>query len=78
VSCASTDANGRGRPIRSLIMPWCPKCVSAVKNVAIGESDRVFHLGDFAYGCSLAHARAIFGRLNGHKTLLLSGHAKWQ
>ncbi|MBK3398118.1 metallophosphoesterase [Methylobacterium ajmalii] len=67
-----SERMGRPRPFASveahdefLISMW---------NNRVRQSDRVFHLGDFAYGCSLAHARAIFGRLNGHKTLLRGNH----
>ncbi len=43
-------------------------------NSRVRKDDRVFHLGDFAYGCSLSHTRNIFNRLNGHKTLLRGNH----
>jgi len=34
----------------------------------------VIHLGDFAYGCSASHARSIYDRLAGHKTLIRGNH----
>ncbi|APX86001.1 metallophosphoesterase [Methylorubrum extorquens] len=43
-------------------------------NNRVRPTDRVFHLGDFAYGCGLQHARSIFARLNGHKTLIRGNH----
>ncbi|SFL00374.1 metallophosphoesterase [Methylorubrum salsuginis] len=43
-------------------------------NNRVCRDDRVFHLGDFAYGCSLAHARSVFERLNGRKTLIRGNH----
>ncbi|BAQ49607.1 metallophosphoesterase [Methylobacterium aquaticum] len=43
-------------------------------NNRIRKDDRVFHLGDFAYGCSQKHASGIFDRLNGHRTLLRGNH----
>lgn len=43
-------------------------------NNRVRPTDRVYHLGDFAYGCSLAHARSIFDRLNGHRTLIRGNH----
>lgn len=46
----------------------------AAWNNRVRPGDRVFHLGDFAYGCSQAHARGIFDRLAGHKTLIRGNH----
>lgn len=46
----------------------------AAWNNRVRATDRVFHLGDFAYGCSMKHAEAIFARLNGHKTLCRGNH----
>jgi len=43
-------------------------------NAAVHPEDTVWHLGDFAYRCSEAHARAIFGRLNGRKLLIRGNH----
>lgn len=43
-------------------------------NNRVRPGDRVFHLGDFAYGCSQKHARAVFDRLNGHRTLIRGNH----
>ncbi|BCM83812.1 metallophosphoesterase [Methylobacterium indicum] len=43
-------------------------------NNRVRPGDRVYHLGDFAYGCSLAHARSIFDRLNGRKVLIRGNH----
>jgi calcineurin-like phosphoesterase family protein len=43
-------------------------------NNRVRPGDRVFHVGDFAYGCSMKHAEAIFSRLAGHKTLLRGNH----
>lgn len=43
-------------------------------NNRVCKHDRVFHLGDFAYGCSHAHARQVFERLNGVKFLVRGNH----
>jgi calcineurin-like phosphoesterase family protein len=46
----------------------------AAWNNRVRAEDCVLHLGDFAYGCSLKHAREIFDRLNGVKTLIRGNH----
>lgn len=46
----------------------------AAWNNRVRADDRVFHLGDFAYGCSRAHARSVFDRLNGRKFLIRGNH----
>ncbi|CAA2145136.1 hypothetical protein MBLL_04258 [Methylobacterium bullatum] len=43
-------------------------------NAAVRPEDTVWHLGDFAYRCSEAYARAIFSRLNGRKFLVRGNH----
>lgn len=48
--------------------------IVAAWNNRVRANDRVFHLGDFAYGCSMKHAEGIFSRLNGHKTLCRGNH----
>ncbi|WP_200917671.1 MULTISPECIES: metallophosphoesterase [Methylobacterium] len=67
-----SDRMGRPRPFGSreehdehLVSAW---------NNRVRPGDRVFHVGDFAYGCSMKHAEAIFSRLAGHKTLLRGNH----
>ena len=66
---------GRPRPFSS-VEEMDEAMVSAWNN-RIRPSDRVFHLGDFAYGCSQKHARSIFERLNGHRTLIRGNHEAW-
>ena len=63
---------GRPRPFSSV--EEMDEHMIALWNNRITPNDRVFHLGDFAYGCSLAHARSVFARLNGHKTLVRGNH----
>lgn len=46
----------------------------AAWNNRVRRDDRVYHLGDFAYGTGMAHARSIFDRLNGVKTLIRGNH----
>jgi calcineurin-like phosphoesterase family protein len=67
-----SDRMGRPRPFGSreehdehLVSAW---------NNRVRASDRVIHLGDFAYGCSASHARSIYDRLAGHKTLIRGNH----
>lgn len=67
-----SDRMSRPRPFASreehdehLVAAW---------NNRVRPGDRVFHLGDVAYGCSLAHARSVFDRLVGHKTLIRGNH----
>jgi calcineurin-like phosphoesterase family protein len=43
-------------------------------NAVVGPRDEVWHLGDFAYNCSLAHAESIFKRLRGRKHLIWGNH----
>jgi len=43
-------------------------------NARIRDDDLVYHVGDFAYGCSHARAREIFDRLRGRKHLFLGNH----
>ncbi|ACS39417.1 metallophosphoesterase [Methylorubrum extorquens] len=43
-------------------------------NNRVRRDDTVIHLGDFAYGCSLSHAQAVFSRLNGRKYLIRGNH----
>lgn len=50
------------------------EAIIAAWNNRIRPEDRVIHLGDFAYGCSLKHAESIFSRLRGHKTLIRGNH----
>nr|WP_305078449.1 metallophosphoesterase [Methylobacterium sp.] len=63
-----------GRP-RSFSSPEeMDECMISSWNNRIRKDDRVFHLGDFAYGCSQKHAKSIFDRLNGHRTLIRGNH----
>ncbi|KQP62133.1 metallophosphoesterase [Methylobacterium sp. Leaf112] len=43
-------------------------------NNRVRPEDRVLHLGDFAYGCSMKHAESVFARLRGRKTLIRGNH----
>jgi calcineurin-like phosphoesterase family protein len=43
-------------------------------NAVVLPEDTVWHLGDFAYRCSAAYARAIFERLNRRKLLIRGNH----
>ena len=43
-------------------------------NSVVGKNDRVFHVGDFAYRCSVQHAQEILVRLNGQKFAILGNH----
>lgn len=45
-------------------------------NAAIRPEDAVWHLGDFAFDCTTAHATAIFERLNGTKRLIVGNHER--
>ncbi len=63
-----------GRPRLFSSVEQMDEHMIAAWNNRICPSDRVFHMGDFAYGCSLAHARSIFDRLNGHRTLVRGNH----
>ena len=63
---------GRPRPFSSreehdehLVAAW---------NNRVRPTDRVFHVGDFAYGCSRAYAEDVFRRLNGRKFLVVGNH----
>ncbi len=46
----------------------------AVWNGRVRPTDTVWHLGDFAYGCSAARTREIWGRLHGTKHLVRGNH----
>ncbi|ACK86389.1 metallophosphoesterase [Methylorubrum extorquens] len=46
----------------------------ALWNAVVRPSDEVWHLGDFAYGCSEKHAATIFASLNGRKRLVRGNH----
>ncbi|GJE52699.1 hypothetical protein GOFOIKOB_5773 [Methylobacterium tardum] len=67
-----SERMGRPRPFGS-VEEMDEHVVSAWNN-RVTRNDRVIHIGDFAYGCSLAHARSIFDRLAGHKTLVRGNH----
>ncbi len=67
-----SDRMGRPRPFGS--REEHDEHIVAAWNNRVRRTDRVIHLGDFAYGCSLAHARSIFDRLAGHKTLIRGNH----
>lgn len=43
-------------------------------NNRIRPDDTVWHLGDFAYGCSRSYAEDVFRRLNGRKYLVIGNH----
>jgi calcineurin-like phosphoesterase family protein len=43
-------------------------------NAVVGSKDEVWHLGDFAYRCSLEYAEGIFKRLRGRKHLVIGNH----
>lgn len=43
-------------------------------NARVRDDDIVWHLGDFAYGCSHAKARETFERLRGRKHLIIGNH----
>jgi calcineurin-like phosphoesterase family protein len=43
-------------------------------NERVKPTDIVYHLGDFAVGCDVEHARAIFERLHGRKYLIIGNH----
>ncbi|MEE8628172.1 MULTISPECIES: metallophosphoesterase family protein [Methylobacterium] len=43
-------------------------------NAVVRLSDEIWHLGDFAFGCSAEHAAAVFKRLNGVKRLVCGNH----
>jgi len=63
---------GRPRPFASV--EAMDEAIVANWNNRVRPGDRVIHLGDFAYGCSMKHARSIFDRLNGHRTLIRGNH----
>lgn len=46
----------------------------AAWNGRVRPDDVVWHLGDFAYGCSAARVREIFNRLHGVKHLVRGNH----
>ena len=48
--------------------------IIAAWNNRVRPTDQIWHLGDFAFGCSAEHARAAFGRLNGVKHLIWGNH----
>lgn len=62
----------RPRPFRSV--EDMDEHIVAAWNNRVRRDDTVWHLGDFAYGCGRAHARAIFDRLNGRKILIRGNH----
>ncbi|WP_262029240.1 metallophosphoesterase [Microvirga sp. Mcv34] len=43
-------------------------------NATVGPKDTVFHLGDFAYRCSLEYAQSVFSKLRGRKVLIWGNH----
>ncbi|NEU12595.1 metallophosphoesterase [Methylobacterium sp. BTF04] len=43
-------------------------------NNRVRKDDEIWHLGDFAYGASVAMCREVFARLNGRKHLILGNH----
>jgi len=43
-------------------------------NSVVGPKDEVWHLGDFAYRCSLEYAESVFRRLRGRKHLVIGNH----
>ncbi|KAJ8134673.1 hypothetical protein OY671_012114, partial [Metschnikowia pulcherrima] len=43
-------------------------------NAAVRPGDTVWHLGDFCYRCTEAHAREIFARSNGRRRFLVRGN----
>jgi len=43
-------------------------------NSIVSPNDLVYHLGDFAYKCSMSYAQYIFWSLNGRKILILGNH----
>lgn len=45
-------------------------------NALVRPEDEVWHLGDFAFDCSLEHARSVFDRLNGTKHLIIGNHER--
>ena len=45
-------------------------------NAVVRPEDTVWHLGDFAFNCSLEHARKCFDGLNGIKHLVVGNHEK--
>ncbi|QGY03179.1 metallophosphoesterase [Methylobacterium mesophilicum SR1.6/6] len=67
-----SDRMGRPRPFRT-VEEMDEHLVSAWNN-RVKRNDTVWHLGDFSYGASRAHARAIFDRLNGRKLLIRGNH----
>ena len=48
--------------------------IVAMWNNRVRDEDIVWHLGDFAYGCSHLYARSVFDRLRGRKFLVLGNH----
>lgn len=67
-----SDRMPRPRPFASV--EEMDEAMVALWNNRIRPDDRVFHLGDFAYGCSMKHAKAVFSRLNGRRTLIRGNH----
>lgn len=43
-------------------------------NAVVKPTDDVWHLGDFAFRAGKGHATEIFGKLNGHKRLIIGNH----
>lgn len=43
-------------------------------NSVVTPADDVWFLGDFAHRCELEHARTIFDKLNGRKSLVVGNH----
>lgn len=43
-------------------------------NSMVQPNDTVYHLGDFAYKCSMSYAQYIFWGLNGRKILICGNH----
>ncbi|KQP85449.1 metallophosphoesterase [Methylobacterium sp. Leaf113] len=50
------------------------EAIVAAWNAVVRPDDIVWHLGDFAYKCSLDHAAGIFARLKGRKYLCRGNH----
>lgn len=63
-----------GRPRNFRTVEEHDEHLIAAWNNRVCRDDIVWHLGDFAYGCGLAHARAVFDRLNGRKFLVRGNH----
>ncbi len=67
-----SDRMPRPRPFSSV--EEMDEAMVGLWNNRIRPDDRIFHLGDFAYGCSMKDAKSVFARLNGHKTLIRGNH----